>query len=780
MKSWAIGALLILGAGGVQAEPLAVKRLADFRGAEGLTGWELRQVEAELLPGEGVRFRYPAWTEGRGKWPTAVLDFGNGRFDEEDWSRYDRLVFEVTSESTEIAQLKLRLDDRAGKQSVSLFAIPPGQSRLYQVDIAILGESINSSQVVHFDLFMSQPTTDYDFTIQEIRLEADTLDVGEMDLRRDPFGEGWIEVNARLRRKGTCQIRVLEGEEVVAQHAESTARFEWEWRGNAPGEYRVEMSITDEAWGSPPVVRKLGNFEILPEKGRPDLVTWTEPTTRKVMLDSWPEGEFFSREQIEAGTAEPIRIDMGRNEREGVQMVWLARRDSVHFRFAVEELRHVETEVDFPAEGTEIYQVGYVFTKEPEAYSVDFSGWWPDPLLPVVEMEAVPGECMPVWVSLKSRVDTEPGLYRGKLGIWKDEEREGEWPLEVRVYDAVMPNSSSVRTAFSLYDGMLEQVYGGRVSRQLYRKYQHFIAAHRLNVDHLYRSAPPRIADLRYFDRRGKLNAFNVLYLNAGRDYSREGLAKLAAEIDPYVEELRALELVEKAYFYGFDEVNADRFDEMKRVFGFLKGRYPEIRTATTARDRSLGLATGLDEGVDIWVPLTAAYDPIAAAAARERGDEVWWYICISPRHPYANWFIEYTALEARLLWWMTYRQRMDGFLYYTMNRWPNQKEPMRLDGNNKTNWNPASFKTANGDGCLFYAGPDGPIGTVRLENVRDGLEDFELLRLLGEEEADELCDRMISSLTEFTPDVEGFGRVRRELLERLEEPSTERNSESR
>jgi hypothetical protein len=777
MRSWVIGVLLIVGAAGTRAEPLAVKRLSDFRADGGLSGWELRQVEAEQLPGEGLRFRYPAWMAGRGKWPAMVLDFGNGGFDEEDWSRYDRLVFEVANESAGVAQLKLRLDDRAGKQGVHLFAIPPGQSHRCQVDIAVLGESINSSQVVHFDLFMSQPGADYDFTIAEIRLEADALDVEEMELRRDPFGEGLIEVEARLRRVGFCEVKVLQGEEVIARYEESTSRLEWKWKGSAPGEYRVELSVTDQAWSSEPAVQELGKFKILPEEERPNFVAWTEPTTRKVMLHSWPEAEreFFSREQIAVGGVAPIRIDMGRNEREGAQVVWLVCRDSTRLRFAVEELRHVETGIDFPAEGTEIHQVGYVFTKEPESYTVDFSGWWPDPLLPVVEMEAVPGECMPVWVSLKSRVNTAPGIYRGKLGIWKDGEREGEWPLEVRVYDASVPDSSSVRTAFSLYDGMLEQVYDGRVPRQLYRKYQHFIAAHRLNVDHLYRSTPPRITDLRYFDRRGQLNAFNVLYLNAGRDYSRKGLAKLAAELDPYVEELRALGLIEKAYFYGFDEVNADRFDEMRLAFGFLKGRYPEIQTATTARDPSLGLATGLDEVVDIWVPLTAAYDPLAAGAARERGDEVWWYICIGPRHPYANWFIEYPAVEARLLWWMTYRQRADGFLYYAMNRWPNQKEPMRLDGNNKTNWNPASFKTANGDGCLFYAGPNGPISTVRLENVRDGLEDYEMLRLLGAEEADELCDRMISSPREFRGDVEGFGRVRRALLERLEGLSAER-----
>ncbi len=37
----------------------------------------------------------------------------------------------------------------------------------------------------------------------------------------------------------------------------------------------------------------------------------------------------------------------------------------------------------------------------------------------------------------------------------------------------------------------------------------------------------------------------------------------------------------------------------------------------------------------------------------------------------------------------------------------------------------------ADGDGSLTCAGPEGPLPTIRMENIRDGLEDYEYLKLL-------------------------------------------------
>jgi len=357
----------------------------------------------------------------------------------------------------------------------------------------------------------------------------------------------------------------------------------------------------------------------------------------------------------------------------------------------------------------------------------------------------------------------------------------GSLPLEVRVYDVALPRETTLRTAFATYDSLFEEIHGGKLPKGLLRKYHEFIADHRLNVDNIYRSTPPDIEMVDYFHKRGQLNAFNLKYIG-GRIESKKQIStqayldRLTELLDPYVAELRKRGLAEKAYLYGFDEIGGEMYGVVKTIFSFLKERYPEIPTMTTGRDPSFGVDSGLEDEVDIWVPLTPAYDLKLAETARKRGKQVWWYICISPPHPYANWFVEYPALEARLIWWMTYQQRVPGFLYYLTNLRHSQSGLMRLDGHNKTNWNPASWRTANGDGCFLYSGPDGPISTIRFENLRDGIEDTELLFLLEDYLGDqgsaglEYCDELISSMTDYTLDTGRFASVRSRVLKRLEE----------
>lgn len=89
------------------------------------------------------------------------------------------------------------------------------------------------------------------------------------------------------------------------------------------------------------------------------------------------------------------------------------------------------------------------------------------------------------------------------------------------------------------------------------------------------------------------------------------------------------------------------------------------------------------------------------------------------------------------------------------------------------TNFDPANYLWlpqypelfANGDGMFIYPGVSGALSTVRLENIRDGLEDWELLlRLPPASRA--LIDAVAASPTEWTDDSALFDRVRRQVAE--------------
>ena len=156
-----------------------------------------------------------------------------------------------------------------------------------------------------------------------------------------------------------------------------------------------------------------------------------------------------------------------------------------------------------------------------------------------------------------------------------------------------------------------------------------------------------------------------------------------------------------------------------------------------------------------LWLPVIAC-------------DQVWWYICVVPRTPYANIFLEYPAIESRLLMGaMTAKYRPDGFLYYQTSLWQ-AKEPIRKGP--FTNWDPRSYRDAHGDGSWLCMREGGlPVPTIRLENYRDGLEDYAYARIL--EEAIRIKERKGESLTQTERQwlvrspggaggAEGFGRL--------------------
>jgi len=71
----------------------------------------------------------------------------------------------------------------------------------------------------------------------------------------------------------------------------------------------------------------------------------------------------------------------------------------------------------------------------------------------------------------------------------------------------------------------------------------------------------------------------------------------------------------------------------------------------------------------------------------------------------------------------MCWKYGLTGLLYWSVNYWTTNpyEEPMN------TPW------AQNGNGSLYYPGPDGPVPSIRLAILRDGMEDYEYLHRLRE-----------------------------------------------
>jgi hypothetical protein len=93
---------------------------------------------------------------------------------------------------------------------------------------------------------------------------------------------------------------------------------------------------------------------------------------------------------------------------------------------------------------------------------------------------------------------------------------------------------------------------------------------------------------------------------------------------------------------------------------------------------------------------------------------------------------IDASAVRARSMEWLSFRYGATGELYYETGQAYYQRDP----------WTQGQWDfTGNGDGTLFYPGTarhiggqtDIPVASVRLKMVREGMEDYEYLKLLSD-----------------------------------------------
>ena len=135
---------------------------------------------------------------------------------------------------------------------------------------------------------------------------------------------------------------------------------------------------------------------------------------------------------------------------------------------------------------------------------------------------------------------------------------------------------------------------------------------------------------------------------------------------------------------------------------------------------------------VDTWCPQYQHYDGDLAAAQYADQEEKWWYGCIGPRPPYPTNHTEDTLLSARLVSWMQAEYGVTGNLNWATNIYARYTGEKYVDIEEYYTSSASRFPNVNGDGYYFYPGKvygvDGPIGSLRLETIRDGLEEYELL----------------------------------------------------
>lgn len=400
----------------------------------------------------------------------------------------------------------------------------------------------------------------------------------------------------------------------------------------------------------------------------------------------------------------------------------------------MEPLTHTAGTAQITEQHIEVRRVDYVKTKKPY-YPVTYVGEWPDPLPRATTIDVPARQVQPVWITIGAHAQLPAGRYTGLIHLADDHGRSVELPLEVTVWDFTLPRTAHLQTAFDFYRFRMEKAYREFVPEgaawdkrldELEDRYYTAMLKYRLSPIWGVNPTKPRFAwDVkRYMDRGLGVFGIGTTGGSNGNNWPIDPVALEQAMVwyRQAAMELRFMRLTDQAYVYAYDEPSLGDA-HAAQVMAALHQTDPPLKTLLVVQqapnpDRH---AEWLKDA-DILCIRDAAFNSALAERYRAMGKEIWMYVS-SPSHPHPALVIDHPAIAHRIIPWMAWKVKAKGLLYWCVNFWEGDPQI-----------NPASFQPdENGNGFLFYPGADGPIPSIRLEALRDGIEDYEYLYLLRE-----------------------------------------------
>lgn len=389
-----------------------------------------------------------------------------------------------------------------------------------------------------------------------------------------------------------------------------------------------------------------------------------------------------------------------------------------------------------------------------------------------------------VFVDLYVPEDAAPGDYTGTVTVTSQDGELATLPVELHVWDFAIPRQRSITTAYGFGISRLAQYHGGpdggdaATRDRILKNYEFEVHRHRMDftdqdppltikfdeagelepIDFTAYDAHigPRIDGSYYPDGVG-LRRYDLNRFRPGSGIGSLTEAQWSAGAVALAEHLRDKGWLDHIYMYSSDEPWMPEHlagGAVKRIHEDVQ----RLRAATDLYDGKV-MVTGprwedLDGDVDIWCPVTAMYAdsywPAGVWWGRDEyaqhianGGELWFYVCNANLPALMGYDVDTDiGHEPRLVKWGAWREGGTGFLYWRMTYWQDPDpwhDLANVEGFGRD-------MARNGDGILLYPGDangtlgtglalpwrgmDGPAVSFRMKQIRDGLEDWEMLIL--------------------------------------------------
>lgn len=462
----------------------------------------------------------------------------------------------------------------------------------------------------------------------------------------------------------------------------------------------ANMISTDEALQE---IVQISNKEVPEEKTSavPLSASWAESTCR-----------IFAGTNSSSLKNLPVRLTCARNEHESFQLLLSGGNEIKNVA--------VEAEPVFDMAGVAHKIAITPYVEADTAIKTPLvaiaAGMYPNVLNPAKALDLSPDKPVRLWVDLFVPEDVPAGKYDLSLRFTKSGKIVEKLPVELEVLPFSLPLSPSQPAVIGLNYDLISRYYkvgkGSADAKNITESFYWVMVEHRISPYEP--PVPLNSPEVGKFLADERVSACRIPFPPGNDKY------------DALVEAAKQGGWLEKLFVYFIDEPTYHQFPAVVETGKSIhkQEQHPKFLVTCFPEQSLLG-------AVDIWC-IHLSFLPVGIPhlfsdraeyfrKVRERqaaGDRVWWYTAGAVK-PFPTLHIEDDPAAFRIIPWMQQLYGMDGFLHWEAANWTQPIDEAFIPG------------FGNGEGVLVYPGKKSPLPSIRLELLREGLEDMEYLFLL-------------------------------------------------
>ena len=485
-----------------------------------------------------------------------------------------------------------------------------------------------------------------------------------------------------------------------------------------------------------------------------------------------------------------LEIAVFRNECESGQIIISPEANVNEYTLQLSDLTlTTDSSVKLSKDSFEVFNQKYVNVKQVIELVSTGGGYYPDALLPYEkaveysENRVEAGKNQGIWITVQPTVEQEAGVYAGNFKLTIDG-KETLLPVKVTVFGHVLSEETHVKSIYGTNWNWVSRAELD-VTVDMQRAYFEFLLEHRVNTGQLpgtfynivtkpYKSLPARFLEEAHKAAEDPRCSYYSLPTDSTTAADSDGVQRLTFDFAYFKKVLTAMaeysvehkvNLFKKAGFsIGFlDEYSAWGKTELAAynldaVWGFTAEVAEEFEQSLACDDAAfkeellLSLADincylcGDPLVLEAWMdkypnahvlpcPLINQYN--SEGYRKEINEyiangynEKWVYTACN-LYPSTSYFIESPAMSPRLNGWMMYDYDITGDIYWETafyHEWNSSQSTLQIQNQYDMAMRQAN---SNGEGQLLYPGREygifGPVGSIRLQAVRDSHEDYDL-----------------------------------------------------